>query len=117
MFDAEKLLGKVVNEFMGSGGKKKKKGKKYKNNLLSSLGSGAGLMTAIGLGIGAYEILKDKQSQGSQSSGQQQYTPPPPPGNSPATPPPIPPVPGQQAPDAATSACSQIPRCRSGCGE
>jgi uncharacterized membrane protein YebE (DUF533 family) len=97
MFDAERMLGKIVTEFMGSGGKKKKK--KGKNALLGSLTSGAGLMTAIGLGIGAYEILRDKQAS---ASGQQQYSPPPPPTGSTgsAMPPPVPPRQNAQANNA-----------------
>jgi uncharacterized membrane protein YebE (DUF533 family) len=99
MFDAVKLLGKIVRAVTGSDygkhSKKKKKYKKSKNPLVSNLKSGAGLMTAIGLGIGAYEILKNKQQspaaptgqpyvppiQGhvSPSSGQQMAPPPPPP--------------------------------------
>ena len=88
MFDAERMLGKIVSEFMGSGGKKKKK--RGKNALLGSLTSGAGLMTAIGLGIGAYEILRDKQPS---APGKQQYSPPPPPPTGTpgsAMPPPVP---------------------------
>lgn len=64
MFDAEKLLGTVMREIVGSGsgyGKKKKKGKKkHVSTLVNGLKSGTGLMTAIGLGIGAYEILRSK---------------------------------------------------------
>jgi len=63
MFDAEKLLGTLMREVVGSGssyGKKKKKKKKHTNGLVNSLKTGAGLMTAIGLGIGAYEILRSK---------------------------------------------------------
>lgn len=94
MFDAEKLLGKVVHEVMGSShGFKKKKKKKYKKNaFVNNLKSGAGLMTAIGLGIGAYEILKSKSPQ---TAGQtspaglgRTTTPPPPPPQSPMQSPP-----------------------------
>ena len=61
MFNAEKLLGKVLHEVIGTGHHKKK----HKSSLLGSLSSGAGLMTVIGLGVGAMEILKDKQRQSS----------------------------------------------------
>lgn len=96
MFDAEKLLGKIVGEVMGSGSKHSKLG--------SSLGSGSGLMTMIGLGVGAYEILKQKGQQGAAGPmgqapsppGGSAYgagSPPPPPGAGMAPPPP-PPMPG-----------------------
>ena len=91
MFDAEKLLGKVVQEVMGSAGhsmKKKRKGKKG-NSLVNSLTSGAGLMTAIGLGIGAYEILRG-QSKTQHTGG---HYPAPPPGGGP--PPVVAPSPAQ----------------------
>lgn len=105
MFDAEKLLGKVVQEFMGSGGKGKKRGK---NTLLGSLSSGAGLMTAIGLGIGAYEILRDKNNAHGATAGQPQHVPPPPPGmqsqsNSMPPPPPGAPAPAQMPPEPAAT--------------
>jgi uncharacterized membrane protein YebE (DUF533 family) len=98
MFNAEKLLGKIVGEVVG-----KKSGKK---SMMGSLGSGAGLMTMIGLGVGAFEILKQQQAQRSQAGGMGQSPPPqpgagsfgagmppPPPGSSQATPPPPPPMP------------------------
>lgn len=96
MFDAEKLLGKIVGEVMGSGSKHSK--------LSSSLGSASGLMTVIGLGVGAYEILKQKGQQGATGPmgqappppGGGAYgagSPPPPPGAGMAPPPP-PPMPG-----------------------
>jgi tellurite resistance protein len=96
MLNAEKLLGKIVGEVMGSGGKKKKK----KNNNLSSLGSGSALLTMIGLGVGAYEILKQKGQQQAGGMGQAPAPPgggpfaaggpPPPPPGTGATPPPPP---------------------------
>ncbi len=102
MFNAEKLLGKIISETLGgSGSGKKRKGKKS-NSLLDSLASGQGLMTAIGLGVGAYEILKQQQQKdtgisagtsapppipvGSASGS----APPPLPGSTQATPPPVP---------------------------
>lgn len=98
MFNAEKLLGKIVGEVVGKG-----KGKK---SMLGNLGSGSGLMTMIGLGVGAFEILKQQQGQRAQAGGMGQApppppgagsfgasVPPPPPGGSQATPPP-PPMPG-----------------------
>lgn len=99
MFNAEKLLGKIVGEVMGSGGKKKK------HDMLSSLGSGSGLLTMIGLGVGAYEILKQKGQQQAGGMGQapppsgggfNAGSPPPPPPGSGAAPPP-PPGPGTTA--------------------
>jgi uncharacterized membrane protein YebE (DUF533 family) len=79
MFDAEKLLGTLMREVVGSGsghGKKKKK-KTHGNALINNLKSGTGLMTAIGLGIGAYEILRSKTQP--QTSGYGQAPPMPPP--------------------------------------
>lgn len=94
MFNAEKLLGQIMTEVLGSGhgGQKykKKKSSGMVNSLSSSLMSGKGLMTAIGLGVGAYEILKSKQG-GSAPPPADGY------GSAPAvsamTPPP-PPIPG-----------------------
>jgi len=99
MIDAEKLLGKVLSGAMQSTGKKKKKkGKKsddFLGGLLGGLTSGKGLVTAIGLGVGAYEIYK-QQSGGSQSQTiagnvpPQSIPPAPPQPPTPGTPPPIP---------------------------
>ncbi|MCI5143756.1 MAG: hypothetical protein D3909_18940, partial [Candidatus Electrothrix sp. ATG1] len=121
--DVEKLFGKLLHEVTGSGGKQftkkyKKHKKKYKHskkggyyqqsgsshqvskksslldNLTGNLKSGKGLLTAIGLGVGAYEIYRtSKQAQQRQAAvgGGAQYsqpqvgrpvqaaTPPPPP--------------------------------------
>ncbi|MBU1566909.1 MAG: tellurite resistance TerB family protein [Proteobacteria bacterium] len=92
MFNAEKLLGTVLSQVMGSGSSRKKKGK---NSLLGSLASGGGLMTAIGLGIGAYEILKEKKQSQPAPPGYPAQPPSPP--SAPAwggstMPPPPPPV-------------------------
>ena len=73
MFNAERLLGKVVQGMIGSTDGNRR-------SLLDSLSSGAGLMTAIGLGVGAFEILQNK-SQG------QAAAPPTPPGAAGAPPP------------------------------
>lgn len=105
--DVEKLLGKLLHEVTGSGGTRfNRKQKKYKNkqkggdgyyrqsgssqhvskrrslldNLTGNLTSGKGLLTAIGLGVGAYEIYRTKQGQQAQQgqaavgAGPQQYT-------------------------------------------
>jgi uncharacterized membrane protein YebE (DUF533 family) len=87
MFDAEKLLGKIVGEVVGGGGS----WGSGKKSMLGGLTSGGGLMTMIGLGVGAYEILKQQQGQKAQSAGMNQ--PPPPPGSGmpgAGTPPPAP---------------------------
>jgi uncharacterized membrane protein YebE (DUF533 family) len=94
MFDAEKLLGTIMREATGFGKKSKKKGSG--NTLVNSLKSGTGLMTAIGLGIGAYEILRSKsQSQPADPAHMPSALPAPPPvsGGSPFQqgPPPVPP--------------------------
>lgn len=87
MFDAEKLLGKIVGEVVGGSGS----WGSGKKSMFGGLGSGGGLMTIIGLGVGAYEILKQQQEQKGQGGGMQQ--PPPPPGagmSATGTPPPPP---------------------------
>ncbi len=98
MFNAEKLLGQVIGGVLGKGGGKGRK------NLLGGLKSGTGLMTAIGLAVGAYEILKDKQSAAMAGpvGPAGPVTPPPPPawrkpGSTPAMPPVPPPLPSQPA--------------------
>lgn len=98
MIDAEKLLGKLLSSAVKGGGRKRKK-QKYKKSddlmgsLVGNLATGKGLMTAIGLGVGAYTIFKSKSGGelygGSSSSSQ----PPPPPqqrATSVPTPPPVP---------------------------
>lgn len=96
MFDAERLLGKIVGDVIGgsrgSGG-----------SILEGLASGGGLMTAIGLGVGAFEILKEQKMQQAGGGAGTQVPPPPPPGGpSPAgatpPPPPVPPPPAATAP-------------------
>jgi uncharacterized membrane protein YebE (DUF533 family) len=122
--DVEKLLGKLLHEATGAGGKhfkkkykKHKKKHKYKGekgysrssssshsssqkssllgNLTGNLKSGKGLLTAIGLGVGAYEIYRtSKQAQQRQVSGGMgtQYSQQPAgQAGSPQTPPPPPP--------------------------
>jgi uncharacterized membrane protein YebE (DUF533 family) len=87
MFNAEKLLGKIVGDVLGGSNAKKSGG------LTDSLTSGAGLMTLIGLGVGAVEILKDQQKNKSAGSM------PPPPGTGQTSAPPVPPpVPGASSP-------------------
>jgi uncharacterized membrane protein YebE (DUF533 family) len=92
MFDAEKLLGKVLSGVMGAGSSRHK----GKNSLLGSLATGGGLMTAIGLGIGAYEILKEKKQSQPAPPGYPVQPPPPPSapawGGTPMQPPPPPPL-------------------------
>lgn len=75
MFNAEKLLGQMIGGALGKGGGKKK------HSLMGGLTSGAGLMTAIGLAVGAYEVLKDKKT-GQPNTGfiPGPAMPPPPPG-------------------------------------
>lgn len=74
MFNAEQLLGKMMAGMVGSGSDYGyKKHKKHKSgdmisSLTSTLMSGKGLMTAIGLGVGAYEILKSSQGTGAAVS-------------------------------------------------
>ncbi len=118
MFDAEKLLGKVLSEFTGSHSKHKKKNKKKKSKkkhrsddlvsgLTNTLMSGKGLLTAVGLGVGAYTILKGNQTS---ASGQQHIQPASPSPNplptaqaSPPPPPPPPPISPQTGSSPAAS--------------
>ncbi|SHO49076.1 DUF533 domain-containing protein [Desulfopila aestuarii] len=97
MFDAEKLLGTLMREVVGSSSGKKKKKSKHSNTLVDSLKSGSGLMTAIGLGIGAYEILRSKSQPQTTSYGQT------------APPPPVPPAPGSQPPPVGNQASAPMP--------
>ena len=96
MFNPEKLLGKIVGEVVSTNGSWSKKGKKKKgsSSLLGGLASGGGLMTLIGLGVGAYEILK-QQGQQARAGG---MPPPAPPGAGPMGGPPPPPPPAATAP-------------------
>lgn len=105
MFNPEKLLGKIVGEVVstnGSWGKKGKKGRKGGSSLLGGLTSGGGLLTLIGLGVGAYEILKQQRPQ-VHAGGM----PPPPP--SPGAGQPPPPPPGSAAPPLAASSTPTFP--------
>ena len=110
MFNAERLLSKIIKETLGGGASGKNKG----DGLFDSLSSGQGLMTVIGLGVGAFEILKNqktKSNEGSHStstppsipSGHQTTgaAPPPIPGVAPVPPPPpLPPVGGENETDS-----------------
>ncbi len=94
MIDAQKLLGKVLSGAMSSTGKKKKSGN-FLGSLVGGLTSGKGLMTVIGLGVGAFEIYQQQSnSSGSQSVAgnvpSQSIPPVPPKSQSSANPPPIP---------------------------
>lgn len=88
MFNAEQMLGKMLSGALGSGMSSGRHG--LGSSLASQLASGAGLMTMIGMGVGAYEILKGQNSATTAA-------PPIPPVPSPAgtSIPPVPPIPGQ----------------------
>ncbi len=99
MINTEKLLGKVLGEITGSGygNKGKKKKKKGFDAVTDQLTSGKGLMTIIGLGVGAFEIYRQQQGQKQTAipgnrppSGYQ--IPPTPPASGNAAPPPPPPA-------------------------
>ncbi|WP_417912040.1 DUF533 domain-containing protein [Candidatus Electronema sp. TJ] len=111
----EKLLGKLLQEAVGGqfgNAHDRQQHKKSSNDsllgsLTSQLASGKGLMTAIGLGVGAYEVFR--------TSGQRQQGPPQPnwgtvppaPGTSASPPPPPPgPTPAQTPPAAPPAAAA-----------
>jgi len=94
MFNAEKLLGRILKETLGGGSSRSKGG-----GMLDSLTSGQGLMTAIGLGVGAFEILKQQKAKSGTSPSVS--APPAIPGTSQtagAAPPPLPGTPAQAPP-------------------
>jgi Protein of unknown function (DUF533) len=81
MFNAEQLLGKMLAGAMSSGSRSGGIG----SSLASQLSAGGGLMTLIGLGVGAFEILKNQNA--APPPGQ---VAPPPLSTSASTPPPLP---------------------------
>ena len=107
MFNPEKLLGKIVGEVVSTNGSWSKKGKKKKgsSSLLGGLASGGGLMTLIGLGVGAYEILK-QQGQQARAGG---MPPPAPPGAGPMGGPPPPPAATAPPPPPSTGSAPLSP--------
>ena len=107
MFNPEKLLGKIVGEVVSTNGSWSKKGKKKKgsSSLLGGLASGGGLMTLIGLGVGAYEILK-QQGQQARAGG---MPPPAPPGAGPMGGPPPPPAAAAPPPPPSTGSVPLSP--------
>lgn len=107
MFNPEKLLGKIVGEVVSTNGSWSKKGKKKKgsSSLLGGLASGGGLMTLIGLGVGAYEILK-QQGQQARAGG---MPPPAPPGAGPMGGPPPPPAAAAPPPPPSTGSAPLSP--------
>ncbi|PIE57853.1 MAG: protein YebE [Desulfobulbus propionicus] len=106
MINTEKLLGKVLGEITGTGYGKKGKNKKKTGfgAVTDQLTTGKGLMAIIGLGVGAYEIYRQRQktpplSGGSAGGGYP--SPPPPVSASNASPPP--PLPSGAAPAMPTN--------------
>jgi uncharacterized membrane protein YebE (DUF533 family) len=93
MFNAEQMLGKMLSGVFDSGMNSRKRG--LGSSLASQLTSGAGLMTLVGLGVGAYEILK---GQNSNTTGTQPIPSAPAQQAMAPTPPPLPPLPGQTSP-------------------
>ncbi len=100
--DMEKLLGRLLQEAIGSGGGQFGKAKKKKNKqpsltdsllggLTGQLTSGKGLMTAIGLGVGAYEIFRSGRQQTQPQSAAPNWNSAPPPVATRASAPPPPP--------------------------
>ncbi len=118
MINTEKLLGKLLSGAVQSGVKNKigVKNDNFIGSLLGGLASEKGLMTAIGLGVGAYEIYQSKQGKDAGSGA----PPVPPPVSTGATsaPPPLPgendsmppdlPVKGQAGEEAAPTPAGDI---------
>uniref|UniRef100_UPI004055A199 DUF533 domain-containing protein n=1 Tax=Candidatus Electronema sp. TaxID=2698783 RepID=UPI004055A199 len=122
----EKLLGKLLQEAMGGqfgnayGSQDKKKPQPTNNSLLGSLtnqlASGKGLMTAIGLGVGAYEVFRtsgqrqEQQGPPQPMAAQDWSTAAPPAPGAVASPPPPPPPsaagPAQARPAAPLTAAA-----------
>jgi hypothetical protein len=90
MFNADMMLGKMLSGALGSGISSGRHG--LGSSLASRLTSGTGLMTVIGLGVGAYEILK---GQNTTAAGAPPIPQVPSPAGISTTPPPLPPIPGQ----------------------
>jgi uncharacterized membrane protein YebE (DUF533 family) len=106
--DMEKLLGRLLQETIGSGSgqfsttkKKRKKQQSVTDSLLGGLTgqltSGKGLMTAIGLGVGAYEIFRSGGRQQHQPAAPNWNSVPPPAAGIQSSPPPPPPPPSSAA--------------------
>ena len=121
MIDAERLLGKVLSGAMSGTGRKKRRYRKSDDlvgGLLGGLASGKGLVTAIGLGIGAYEILKSKSAAPVPGSiSQQPYSSPAPPvppspSGGTAAPPPLPPL--QETPPIPAAVAPAAPETPTG---
>ncbi len=108
MFNAERLLGKVISGAMQSGGRghRSRGGNDLMGSLIGGLTSGKGLLTVIGLGIGAYETFK--QSSDSRAAGTGTSLPPTPDGAQTAPPPPLPGS-GQMPPVPPPHGASQSP--------
>lgn len=89
MINPERLLSTILGELTGS---RKSKKKRRNNSLFSQLSSGTALMTAIGLGVGAYEVFtQSKQTKASPEAVPAPQAPPPPPvGQGAFQPPPLP---------------------------
>jgi uncharacterized membrane protein YebE (DUF533 family) len=111
----EKLLGKLLQEAMGGGqlgnaygsqSQNKKKQQPASSSLLGSLtsqlASGKGLMTAVGLGVGAYEVFRTSGQRQEQQAPPQ----PLPPHNWGAAPSASPPPPGGPAQVRAAAAAA-----------
>ncbi|OQX13388.1 MAG: hypothetical protein BWK76_16265 [Desulfobulbaceae bacterium A2] len=104
MIDAERLLGRMLSDVVGGGMRHGSRG----GGLLGNLTSGGGLLTVLGLGVGAYEIWQQQQQQ-KQAQGAAMPPPPPPPppmpsGGMATPPPPPPPMPGAVTPAAPAAA-------------
>ena len=107
MFNPEKLLGEGGGGVVSANGSWSKRGEKEKGSgsLLGGLASGGGLMTLIGLGVGAYEILK-QQGQQARAGG---MPPPAPPGAGPMGGPPPPPAAAAPPPPPSTGSAPLSP--------
>lgn len=71
MINPERMLGTLISGIIG-GSSKSRKSSNVASSMVSHLASGKGLMTLVGLGVGAYSVLTDSEKTASANA-----TPPP----------------------------------------
>jgi uncharacterized membrane protein YebE (DUF533 family) len=112
MFNAEQMLGKMLAGALDSGSHSRSRG--FGSSLASQLTSGAGLMTLIGLGVGAYEILKGQDNNPLAGPA---APPPITPAVTSPTPPPLPPQPDQIPAPPPQPPLQEVPKALTDAGD